>query len=183
MTEERDHVEPPDLTTFVVLHQALRADAHRLALRVALVTEADRTTATPPLQAWYRGFCAEVAEHHEVEDQIWFPALADAVPVFEAHLPRLADEHDGIDRALARCGERLGALADPTEPWSLAHVVATEAVDSLRRQLDHHLDFEDQDVLPLLVRNLDAAEQRELDARTRDHRYEKLARLVTVGSG
>lgn len=170
-------MEPPDLTTFVVLHEALRADAHRLSRMVAALVEADRATATPPVQAWYRGFCAEVAEHHEVEDQIWFPALAAAVPVFEAHLPRLADEHDGIDRALARCDERLAALADPSEPWVLAQVVATEAVDSLRRQLDLHLDFEDDDVLPLLVRNLDAAEQRELDARTRDHRYGKLSRL------
>jgi hemerythrin-like domain-containing protein len=164
-TTLRTRVAPPDLTTFAVLHRAMRVDGTRLAAAVAAVGDADRTRVAA-LARWYRGFCAELHEHHTVEDELFFPVLADRVPSFDGHAERIELEHHQLDDALAGVGAALDALAEPGGRVA-SHTRAVAATRELADLLERHLGFEDADVLPLYVRHFTADEYAEIEQRAR----------------
>lgn len=161
---------PPDLTVFTVLHRAMRSDAARLARAVATLGPAggtDERSRLTALSRWYRGYRAELAEHHLVEDELFFPVLAERVPSFAAHAERIERDHHLLDRALDDVGAALAGLAALDRPpaGTEAHADAVAATRELHRLLENHLGFEDADVLPLYVRHFGAEEYAELSER------------------
>lgn len=159
----------PDLTTYHVLHRGMRLDSARLASRVATLTEAERTARGPALARWYAGFYGELHEHHTVEDDIFFPALLERVPVFDTQIDRIDAEHTRLEDVLVETRARLGRLGDPGVAWPTAVAEATEITAELRDLLDVHLDFEDADVLPLFVRHLTHEDYEDLEERAGKH--------------
>ena len=162
-------MELPDLTTYHVLHRGMRLDSARLAGAVAGVTETERTTRGPALARWYAGFYGELHEHHTVEDEIFFPALLERVPVFDSQVDRIDAEHNHLEDVLVETRARLGRLGDPGVDWPAAVAEASEITAELRDLLDVHLGFEDADVLPLFVRHFTADDYDDLGERALKH--------------
>ena len=157
--------EHPDLTGYRLLHRGMRRDASRLSDAVATMTEADRQRRAPVLARWYAGFLGEFRHHHTVEDEMFFPALAGRVAVFEDEVARLDGEHRRLEDVLVAVEASLGALADPHAGFSASHSDAVEAVTVAGAELTSHLDHEDADVLPLFVAHMSVIEFDEIEER------------------
>lgn len=157
--------EHPDLTLYKLIHRGMRTDMARLASTVAARTEAERASRMPSVVRWYDGFLTEFELHHSAEDEIFFPALAERVPVFADRLARLEAEHHSLEAALLAVGEAIGALADPEVGWSSVRADAPDALVVADRELTLHLDHEDADVLPLFVRHMSVLEYEEISER------------------
>ena len=159
----------PDLTNYHVLHRGMRLDSTRLAGAVAALAEGERSTRGPALARWYAGYYGELHEHHTIEDEIFFPAILERVPVFDGQLDRIEAEHHRLEEVLVETRARLARLGDPAVDWPVASAEAADVTTELRDLLDLHLDFEDADVLPLFVRHFGREEYEDLDERAKKH--------------
>ncbi|CAN5643626.1 hypothetical protein BH10ACT3_BH10ACT3_05260 [soil metagenome] len=154
---------PADVSSYYLIHRALRDSAARFALAIRGAEPGTDRTRTKALQRWYHGYHAELHMHHTVEDHIFFPALADRVPVMATHADRLDIEHDQIvaamDRTLAAVDQLAAMPVDDT-----THAEAVSAADQLNALLEAHLAYEDADIVPLFVRHFTADEYATLDS-------------------
>lgn len=157
----------PDLTLVTVIHQALRADAERLATAVAAVGPGDRPGRVAGIAAFYGQYREQLAQHHGHEDELFFPALAARVGADAMHLGELTGQHDALDAALAAVSERLAALADPAGDFAADRAGAASALSAMTGLLAAHLTLEEQHALPLAESELPAAEYKQLEARAR----------------
>jgi hypothetical protein len=166
-TTQRAPDRPPDLTLFTLVHRAMRRDAARLSAAVAGLGDGDRARAGS-LRRWYRAYRAELIGHHSLEDQIWFPVLAERVPTFGEHSDRIDREHHQLADALTAVGVALDHLADADAggaPTAIAP--ARDATRELVDLVDGHLGFEDADILPLYLRHFTQDEYAEVERRAR----------------
>lgn len=157
--------EHPDLTLYRLIHRGMRADTARLAAVVAGLTEAERHRRMPALTRWYAGFLQEFELHHSAEDDIFFPALAERLPVFADQLARLDAEHHSLEAALLAVRDALGQLADLNVAWRSVREDAVDALRAADSELTLHLDNEDADVLPLFVSHMSKLEYDEIGER------------------
>ena len=157
--------EHPDLTGYHLLHRGMRIDASRLRDAVATMTEPDRRRRAPALSRWYGGFLGEFRHHHTVEDEIFFPALARRVAVFEDQVALLGDEHRRLEEVLVVVEGAVGQLADPHADFTSSHSDAVDALEVACVELNGHLDHEDADVLPLFVAHMSFIEFDEIEER------------------
>jgi hypothetical protein len=140
-----------DLVAVRVRHRGMRADSARLATAVAEVAEDERTGRALQLYRWFDAFAGELHAHFTVEDELFFPALAQRVPVVEYEVGWIEAEHAILDAALDRTRRVLEALGDPAVRWCEASRRATTTTAELRDLVDQHLNFEDDFVLPMFV--------------------------------
>lgn len=175
--------EHPDLTGYRLLHRGMRRDAARLGEAVARMTEADHRRRAPVLGRWYAGFLGEFRHHHTVEDEIFFPALAARVALFEDEVEHLGDEHRRLEEVLVAVEAAVGDLAHPHGTFTASHSSAVDAVHDASRELTAHLDHEDADVLPLFVAHMSVIDFDEIEQRAAkslppvpDHLQRPLAR-------
>jgi hypothetical protein len=157
--------EHPDLTGYRLLHRGMRTDAARLSDAVAKMTEADRARRAPVLSRWYAGFLGEFRHHHTVEDEIFFPALARRLAVFEDQVARLDAEHRRLEEVLVAVEAAVGDLADPNIAFTAGHSDAVDALQIAGAELTAHLDHEDANVLPLFVAHMSVIEFDEIEER------------------
>jgi hemerythrin-like domain-containing protein len=157
---------PPDTRLYYWLHRAMRISSARLHTALSGLRPHDRSRARA-IAWWVEGFTGELHHHHSVEDEVFFPALAERVPTFVHHGPELAADHEHLDVVLGQLRLALAAVAagEGVEPF-LADAVRAAA--ELRDHLDRHLAVEDQDVVPLFERHLTADEYDGLDARAKE---------------
>lgn len=157
--------EHPDLTGYRLLHRGMRMDTSRLRDAVATMTEPDRRRRAPAVSRWYGGFLGEFRHHHTVEDDIFFPALARRLAVFEDQVALLGDQHRRLEEALVAVEGAVGQLADPHAAFTSSHSDAVDAVERGCAELNGHLDHEDADVLPLFVAHMSVVEFDEIEER------------------
>lgn len=149
--------ETPDLTLWMLLHQAMRESGDQLAAAVATLEVDDRDRARA-LHRWFTGFDGELHHHHMVEDDIFFPALAARVPAYDAESgDEIVADHERLDQLLAELRTTLGQLAGP-DGTALALGTAQAASAELATLLHRHLALEDDDVLPMFARHFTAEE-------------------------
>ncbi|MBF8190243.1 nitroreductase family deazaflavin-dependent oxidoreductase [Nonomuraea sp. K274] len=121
------------------LHDAFRRELALIRTEV--------TASGPRLAAQLRVNCLTMCQglhvHHSNEDAYMFPALEGRYPELASAMERLRAEHVAIQRLL----ERLQALlaGDDVAPETLA-----AEVDRLTRELETHLDYEEEQLIPLL---------------------------------
>jgi hemerythrin-like domain-containing protein len=156
-------VTTPDLTTYHVVHRALRQAARSLAETTGTLDPGDRKRAKAIARYW-KGYMGEIVAHHKVEDELFFPALVERVPEAARHVTRTDAEHHHLDELLAACTAAIARVAEGGDPAAAATLVAQVA-----DHLDEHLDFEDADVLPLFERHFTAEEYQALDAKAVEH--------------
>lgn len=155
----------PDLTSYRLIHRAIRQGAARFAVAVGDVAEADRCDRGRQLARWYAGFEGELRTHHTVEDVFFFPALFERVPSLRGYLTRIDDEHHRLEELIAETRTAVGRLADPSVPFVDAVAAASTRAAELEELMDGHLDFEDAEILPLFTRHMDAADYDEVEGR------------------
>jgi hypothetical protein len=157
--------EAPDLSTYHLIHRAIRHSADQLAAAVADLDDGDRRQARA-VAWWYDRFTKELHDHHTVEDEIFFPALAARIPTFAAHDAALAADHEHLDEVVAALAAALSGLAGDGD-WASCRQVALDQAVELACFLHEHLGTEDDDVLPLFERHFSAAEYERLDEAAR----------------
>jgi Hemerythrin HHE cation binding domain len=156
---------PPDLTVFTLVHRAMRRDAGRLARAVSGLGDGESARARA-LRRWYGDFHAELTGHHRIEDELWFPVLAERVPTYAEHTDRIDHEHHLLEDALAGADAALDRLAAEGGTAS-ARGPARDATCELSELVDAHLGFEDADIVPLFLRHFTEDEFVEVERRTR----------------
>lgn len=163
--QESRHAPPgagADLTTFYEVHDALRRSAN--ALVVSLADEPDRVRQrASALSRWFTGLTGELAHHHKVEDEILFPALAERVPTYAQYGTQVNADHDLLDALIEAMHAALQTLDHSHSDRARAQ--ALSAATELRDHLTSHLDFEDDDVVPMFERHFSADEYAVLNDR------------------
>ncbi|WP_182902509.1 hemerythrin domain-containing protein [Microbispora sp. H10830] len=94
----------------------------------------------PDLREHCLTFCEALHVHHAGEDDVLFPHLDGLHPELAGVLARLRREHRVVGRILAR----IRALLDGGDPEIAAEL------DRLAGELEAHLDYEEEQLVPLL---------------------------------
>jgi hemerythrin-like domain-containing protein len=157
----------PDLTFVTLIHQALRADAARLAATVTALDPSDRASRLPGIRAFFDQYRAQLATHHTHEDELFFPALKARVGADRMHLNALAGQHDALDAALHAARDGLAALAGPAGNFTADRARAAGALSAMAELLNAHLTLEEQTALPLTESEMPAAEYKKLETKAR----------------
>lgn len=148
----------PDLTFYRVVHRAIRQGTTALAENAAAVETIDPDRRAAFARYW-KGYAGEVLHHHSVEDDIFFPALVERVPVAAELIHRTDEDHAHLDELMAAIEASVREVrAGRTAPQLVA------LTGELDRHMADHLDFEDRDILPLFERHFAAEEYDALDA-------------------
>jgi hypothetical protein len=152
---------PPDLNSYYMVHAAMRRGSRQLATAIAGLEQRDVGRVRDV--RWYSdGLIHELHAHHTIEDDLFFPTLAERVPAFAEYESTLADDHDHLSEVMAALSEAMRGLADAGR-WDVHHPVAVEQSMELAVLLERHLALEDDDVLPLFERHFTADEYHQLD--------------------
>ncbi|KAB8196370.1 hemerythrin domain-containing protein [Nonomuraea phyllanthi] len=121
----------------VKLHDGFRRDLAELRRTAAL---------GPSLREHCLTFCEALHAHHTGEDDVLFPHLDGLHPELAEVLTRLRSEHRTVARILAR----IRALVETGDRE------ATGAeLDRLAGELEAHLDYEEEQLVPLLNEMID----------------------------
>jgi hypothetical protein len=148
----------PDLTAYRAIHRALRTGAARLADAAPGIEGADARRRKAYARYW-KGYTGEVLAHHGGEDDIFFPALRERVPVAAEMTGRTDAEHHELDELMDAITEAVDQVRQGNPAPRLAGLTR-----ELADHMQQHLDFEDSDILPLFERHFTAEEYEELDA-------------------
>ncbi|MBF9130839.1 hemerythrin domain-containing protein [Plantactinospora sp. S1510] len=124
----------------VKLHDGFRRDLAELRRSRSL---------GPSLREHCLTFCEALHAHHTGEDDVLFPHLAGAHPELAEILTRLRSEHRTVARILAQV-RSLSQTGDRA-------AIGAE-LDRLADELEAHLDYEEQQLVPLLNQMTDAPE-------------------------
>ena len=127
------------LTLVNLIHQSLRADAQRLPAAVTALDPSDRPGRLPRIRAFFDQYRAQLATHHDHEDELFFPALQARVGADEMHLNALAGQHEALDAALHVACDALAALTDPAGDFTADRARAADALSVMAELLAAHL--------------------------------------------
>jgi hemerythrin-like domain-containing protein len=160
----------PDLTDYRVIHESLRIAPHRLGTALRAFDDGAEVQARALVRYW-DGYAGEVLAHHTVEDDIFFPALVERVPLASEHLGRVEEEHHRLDELMDEAAAAMKRLAEA--PTTAVAMDADAAVRELARLMDGHLDFEDDDLVPLFGRHFSGEEYQAM--------HEQAAKSLGIG--
>ena len=159
----------PDTSTYYLVHRAMRTSSAQLTTALTRLDLGDRRRARA-IALWYRGFAGELLAHHSIEDELFFPSLAEQVPgIWAAYEADLAADHEHLDHVMAGLQAALDTLADGTPEWTAVQRRAVVLGRELRDHLTDHLRVEDDEVIPLFERHYTAEEYDELDQAALKH--------------
>ncbi|KUM72257.1 nitroreductase/quinone reductase family protein [Streptomyces curacoi] len=123
-----------------VVHDAFRRE---LALIRDEMSKGGGTTLGAQLRVNCLTFCAGLHNHHTGEELMMFPALADRFPESAPALARLGEEHARIAELVEELRRVVSAEdADPAD--------AGAEVERLTAELEAHLTYEEEQLMPLL---------------------------------
>jgi len=145
----------PDMTSYRLLHQGLREDATRLHAALRAFRADDDADARSVVSSWY-AFAGELRAHHETEEAIVFPQLVELVPIVVPHIECIQRDHRRLEELTNESSSVMAALRHSASAADAA--TAADLVGALSELLEHVLDLEDEDVLPLLGRHMSRAE-------------------------
>lgn len=151
------HNTVPDLTNYRLVHKALRQAADRLAVAARQLDGADRAQVKAFAKYW-RGYSGEILAHHTVEDDFFFPALAEKVAVGAAALEAIDGDHEHLDHLMEAVDSEVRHVVKGG-----GHHVLCRLLDELAAHMNEHLDIEDADLLPLFERHFSVEEYEALD--------------------
>ena len=91
-----------------------------------------------------REMSRELSIHASIEEQVFYPAVRDALSQGDEVVQESLDEHQGVKELLAAIED-----TDPTDPKY------DERVTMLIREVRHHVEEEEREILPALRAQLD----------------------------
>ncbi|MGV9771987.1 hemerythrin domain-containing protein [Streptosporangium sp. NPDC003464] len=128
----------------VKLHDGFRRDLAELRR-----TSRSAPSPGPTLREHCLTFCEALHAHHTGEDDVLFPHLGGTHPELADTLARLREEHQTVGRMLAR----IRALVDTGDP-----AMIEAELDRLTQAVEAHLDYEEEQLVPLLNQLTDIPE-------------------------
>jgi hemerythrin-like domain-containing protein len=149
----------PDLTSYRSVHHAIRSTAHRLAGIAPAVGAAD-TVRVDAIRRYWNGFTGEIVGHHTLEDDVFFPALAERSAEMRELAERLEADHHLLDELMDETTATIARYDRAGAPDRVTHLL-----EHIASHMDEHLDLEDEQVLPLFERHFGAAEYLVLEER------------------
>lgn len=169
-TANPDYVVPDREVLYALMHRAMRRDAPRLVDALGRVTSTDRRR-PEALARWFQRFDGQLHHHHEVEDEIFWPALRTAVPAATGELDALEAEHGVLTDRLTAVRGTLDILAGLTAVSDVedAQQAALDAAVALEHTLVAHLDREEITVFPALTQFTDE-QYRALETQARKYK-------------
>ena len=133
----------PDLTSYRSVHHAIRTAAHRLASVAPAVGPGDRIR-VHAMRRYWDGFTGEILGHHTLEDDVFFPALAERSAEMCELMDRLEADHHLLDELM---DETTATIARFDRAGASER--AAQLLEHIASHMDEHLDLEDERVLPL----------------------------------
>jgi hemerythrin-like domain-containing protein len=158
----------PDLVTYQLVHAAMLRDVQRfayLAERVAAGATPVSRDRAHAMRDYLRLLFAAITHHHEGEDAIVWPVIADRV-ADPAAMAQLTVDHQQLDPLFDEvlvAAERL--TVEPT-----SRLAADELAGWMRRLatgLDAHIALEEQLIFPALREQVSLAEYEQMEGRIR----------------
>ena len=137
---------PPRLAGGAVTGGVALTRVHDAFRRELALIRAEVAAAGPGVGAQLRlnclTLCAGLHNHHAGEDGALFPLLAAQRPDLAPVLERLRAEHEQVAALVARLRETIAGPADPE--------LLRREVDRLTDQLERHLSYEEEQLVPAL---------------------------------
>ena len=147
----------PDISEMVAVHQVLRSSLDAAPALVASTrNDPDRRAL---VSDYYANVLAFLEVHHEGEELLVFPRLAERAPSSVSLIERMTDQHHDI---VGRLEASKTAVTVWSESGDVAAATAAETLVDLGRTLSVHLDQEEAEVLPLAGQYLSVEEWGEL---------------------
>jgi hemerythrin-like domain-containing protein len=147
----------PDLTSYRSVHHAIRTAAHRLANIAPAVGPGDRIRVHAVRRYW-DGFTGEILGHHTLEDDVFFPALAERSAEMRELTGRLEADHHLLDELMDETTATIARFDHAGAPARTAQLL-----EHIASHMDEHLDLEDERVLPLFEQHFTVDEYRVLE--------------------
>jgi len=147
-----------------VIHAAFRRDLHRLETALTRFPAGSQSRADELHRAWCH-YAAQLHQHHEGEEEVFFPALARVEDV-TALLADLEGEHAAMLAALSAADSAIGALH--TDPTADRAETARAALADFAEVLEAHLAHEERDFEPLAERHAATPEMRAAEHQIRE---------------
>jgi hemerythrin-like domain-containing protein len=151
-----------DMTMMLVIHDALRRDLESIA-RAAAVTGDDPARLHATNFGWQL-FKTFLTLHHTTEDAVLWPRMRELV----AGRPDDLELLDAMEAEHARIEPLLAAVEAELADQEGGHARLGDATDALAAEVKAHLSHEERDALPLIGRNLSAAEWARFGEESRD---------------
>jgi hypothetical protein len=145
-----------------MVHRAFRNELHNLPALIGAVRDGDAQRAAV-IDAHLDFIVTVLHHHHAAEDDLVWPKLHVRVPMRDADITRMEDEHRGIDVGVD-VAKTVGARWAKTGSSAGAQQLQA-AVSDLIGLVDPHLDDEERDVVPLIEEYLTTAEWSKVIAR------------------
>jgi hemerythrin-like domain-containing protein len=142
----------PDLTSYRSVHHAIRSTAHRLARIAPAVGPAD-SVRVDAMRRYWDGYTGEILGHHTLEDDVFFPALAERSAEMRELTERLEADHHLLDELMEETTATIARFDRAGAPDRTTHLL-----EHIASHMDEHLDLEDERVLPLFEQHFGAAE-------------------------
>lgn len=134
-----------EVDTLLAVHQLMRRDADRLVTRIESSMNEPRALAA--LARWFGVYRSVLAQHHEVEDHILFPAAARYDHGSASIRRELGSEHEEMEELLEQVDSALRVGGNDDAP---------QAARRLKGVLDEHLVNEERWLVPLANQLSDA---------------------------
>lgn len=116
--------------------------------------------------------------HHTTEDELIWPLLLRRVGPDAPLVARMEEQHHAIDEAVGRVRACVTPWAERPGAATAGPLVA--AIDTLLAVLEHHLDEEEREVVPLIDQHLTREEWEEM-GRTAFDKFEPRERPIAMG--
>jgi hypothetical protein len=153
-----------DMTEMFAIHDCLRHEFARLPLTVKAAPEGD-TARAGVLGRHILLMTTILHAHHDGEDALVWPLLLERAPEANDIVATMQGQHEGMMAAIATA--RAEAEAWMANPGILERSALHTTLIGLEKELLHHLAMEEQEIVPLISRDLSHEEYAAVGAHSR----------------
>lgn len=144
----------PDVSDMKAVHQVLRDSLNHAPDLVAGVSAGDAERLAL-ISNFYENLLSFLHAHHQTEEELVFPLLRERCPGDLGLVDRIANQHADVLELVGKAETSVGSWKAGTEG---AQERCASDLSKLGDSLNHHLDEEELEVLPLCAQNLTVEE-------------------------
>jgi hemerythrin-like domain-containing protein len=165
------------LDGYIYMHRAIRNDIANLSAASRRINQLNPQDAAK-LHKWFTFFWEMVEVHHTGEDDEVFPTIMQRVPDTKNQMEVLTENHDELDELVEEIGVTLQNLGQDTASREESRRHLVYLTSRFEKEMNEHLDREEQVVIPALARHFSAAEQIAIEKNLKQPPLKRMALLV-----
>jgi len=158
------HDNKTDMTEMFAIHDCLRHEFARLPLTVKATADGDAKRADV-VGGHVMVMTSMLHAHHDGEDELVWPLLEERAPESAALVASMVSQHEEMVVLMERAREQ--AAAWMADPGAQNRAALHTTLIALEKFLLHHLAVEEQEVVPLISRDLTQEEYAAVGAHSR----------------